>query len=69
MTEPYAESVIYVFVKGNNILTEKRYTHDSFVNCLPGGGIEETDQFWQKNGCCIVSGPERQPDHTITFRL
>ncbi|MCP4373749.1 MAG: NUDIX domain-containing protein [Deltaproteobacteria bacterium] len=44
MTEPYAESVIYVFVKGNNILTEKRYIHDSFVNCLPGGGIEETDR-------------------------
>jgi ribosomal protein S18 acetylase RimI-like enzyme len=26
-------------------------------------------RFWQKNGYCIVSGPELQPDTTIVFRL
>ncbi len=26
-------------------------------------------RFWQKNGYCIVGGPELQPDQTTTFRL
>lgn len=26
-------------------------------------------RFWQKNGYCIVDGPEFQPDQTTTYRL